>query len=181
MAEEQRKFAALITKAFRGDKGGDNALKEQAFAAFAKSVSVETIEDWYGIVSSVEATADDELWKLLQGFEKTATDNIIWARAKTLWRSCRTYVARAESPSTAAGINAPLGDVDAEELEKKYLDEYKIPLHIMLTPDDRLRGRVYRELKTKQHTFVKVRATMTAGARCQSTVARGNRSTAVIS
>ena len=90
-------------------------------------------------------------------------------------------MARAESPSTAAGINAPLGDVDAEELEKRYLDEYKVPLHIMLTPDDRLRGRVYRELKTKQHTFVKVRATMTAGARCQSTVARGNRSTAVIS
>ena len=155
MAEEQRKFAALITKAFRGDKGGDNASKEQAFAAFAKSVSVETIEDWYGIVSSVEATADDELWKLLQGFERTAKDNIIWARAKTLWRSCKTYVAKAESPSTAADINAPLDDVDAEELEKKYLDEYKIPLHIMLTPDDRLKGRVYREFKTKQHTVVK--------------------------
>ena len=97
MAEEQRKFAALITKAFRGDKGGDNALKEQAFSAFAKSVSAETVEDYYGIVSSVEATADDELWKLLQGNAQTEKDIIIWARAKTLWRSCRTYVGKAES------------------------------------------------------------------------------------
>ena len=179
MAEEQRKFAALITKAFRGDKGGDNALKEQAFAAFAKSVSVETIEDWYGIVSSIETTADDELWKLLQGFEKTAADNIIWARAKALWRSCKTYVARTGSPSTAAGTDSPLGDIDAEELEKRYSDRYKVPLHSEFTPADQLRGRVCRKLRTGQPTFVTIRTTTATGAGRQRTGARRNRSTAV--
>ena len=119
MAEEQRKFAALITKAFRGDKGGDNAVKEAAFSTFAASVSAETIEDYYGIVSSVEATADNELWKLLCGCPATEKDIIIWARAKALWRSCRSYVGKAESPSTAADNDAPLDSIDAEELEER--------------------------------------------------------------
>ena len=181
MAEEQRKFAALVTKVFRDNKGGDNALREQAFVAFAKSVSVESIEDWYGIVPSTETTADDELWKLLQGFEKTAADDIIWARAKALWHSCKTYVARTGSPSTAAGTDSPPGDVDAEDLEKRYSDKYKVPLHSEFTPADQLRDRVCHKLRTEQPTFVTVRTTMTAGARRQRTVARGNRSTAVIS
>ena len=156
MADDSKKLASFTAKAFRGEKGGDFKVKQDAFVKFLADTAVSSPEDFYGMVSSKEDLADDQLLKLLNGCDQTKDDAIMWARAKTLWRTCKQYVVKQEAPVVTADVDAPLDAVDAAELEKRYLDDYKIPMHIMLTPEDRLKGRVYREFKSKLHTLVKV-------------------------
>ena len=119
----------------------------------SKPIPADSVEDAYGITTFEEKESDTQMWKLLQGCTEPKADMIIWARAKTFWRSCRDSVAKSQTFSTVADLDAPLETVDSAELDKKYLDEYKIPMHIMLTPEDRLKSQVYREFKSKLHIF----------------------------
>ena len=158
MTDEKKKLVSMIAKAYRGDESAIHKTLQDSAVNLLQKLACETPSDVYGAVSSNPDKADAEWWSLLQTGD--VKDNlIIWARTKSLWRACQAYVikdAGTSSLPTSTNTESFLDPVDATELDRAWLHRYTAPIDVMMMPEDRFKGKVYKEFKSKLPTHIKI-------------------------